>query len=294
MHFSAHVLFFINSSAKVLWRFLPLDRRIRLAIWIDKYEFFPGIHNLSMALIRDWAQIDSDAYHRFLWNNHLGYARMYENARARDGEFCIENFSLTKKMLFADLSEFLLCQSGTSGQHETIESILEVGCSSGYLLRFIETNLFPEARILEGIDIDKDALKKGTSYLNGHSSKIRLSYSDMECLDQFFGEIKFDLILCAGVLMYLQEKAAANVIQMMLKHCKSLIVLAGLAHPLVDNAELEHSETRSSDGAFIHNFDRMIKESGGIVVYRRWEGAKTYDSQSVYFVFCQPKKDRKK
>jgi SAM-dependent methyltransferase len=293
MHFSAQVLFLLNSSARVLRRFLPLDRRKRLAIRIDQYQFIPGIHNLSMALIRDWAQIDGNAYHRFLWNNHLGYARIYEKARALDHDFCIKNISLTKRMLFKDLSEFLR-QSGSSGQSETIESVLEVGCSSGYLLRFVETNLFPKAKILEGIDIDRYALKKGISYLNAYSSKIRLSYSDLGHLDQFFGEIKFDLILCAGVLMYIQEKAAANAIQMMLKHCKSLVILAGLAHPLVDNAELEHSETRLSDNTFIHNFDRMVKESGGIVVYRRWEGPKTYDSQSVYFVFCQPKERQRK
>ena len=89
--------------------------------------------------------------------------------------------------------------------------------------------------------------------------------------------------------MYLREQAAANVVRLMLKHCRYLVVLAGLAHPKFDNDKLEESETRSSDGTFIHNFDRMVKNSGGTVVYRRWEGAKTYDSQSVYFVFCMPK-----
>jgi len=90
------------------------------------------------------------------------------------------------------------------------------------------------------------------------------------------------------VLMYLHERAAADVVQSMLTHCRGLVAITGLAHPVVDNAELKHSEPRMSDGALIHNIDEMVEKAGGTIVYRRWEGQKTFDGQTVYFIFCRP------
>ena len=163
--FSEQALRFFNSSVRILWRLLSLERRKRLAVWIDKHGKVQVTHNLSMALIRNWAKKDVDAYHRFLWSNHLGYASIYEKTRSRNGELCIENFSLTKRMLFEDLSYFLLHEGRFIGQNNDINKVLEVGCSSGYLLRYVETDLFPNAEILEGIDIDKMLSEKETRTL---------------------------------------------------------------------------------------------------------------------------------
>ena len=88
--------------------------------------------------------------------------------------------------------------------------------------------------------------------------------------------------------MYLRERAAADVVRSMLNHCSGLVAITGLAHPIVDNAELKYSEPRMSDGALIHNIDAMVEKAGGTIVYRRWEGSKTFDGQTVYFVFCRP------
>jgi len=270
---------------KGFWALLPLDTRKQLAVWTDQQSWMPGCHSLSMAMVRDWAEKDVDAFHRFLWAHHLGYAKFYEEVN----DFGIETLPLTRRMLFENLKECLLLQSRLLTRAIDVKSIFEVGCSAGYLLRFMETDLFPEAKTLEGIDIDEYALEKGKAYFRAHASKITLIHADMADLDRVMDERKYDLILCAGVLMYLHERAAADVVQSMLNHCSGLVAIAGLAHPVVDNAELKYSELRMSDGALIHNIDAMVEKAGGTIVYRRWEGSKTFDGQTVYFVFCRPR-----
>ena len=59
-------------------RSLPLGLRKQLAILTDRQKWIPNCHVLSMAMIRDWAAKDVDAFHRFLWAHHLGYAKFYE------------------------------------------------------------------------------------------------------------------------------------------------------------------------------------------------------------------------
>lgn len=269
---------------KGFWAVLPLDTRKQLAVWMDQQSWIPGCHNLSMAMILDWAGKNVDAFHRFLWSHHLGYAKFYEEAN----EFGADNILRTRAMLFEDLRDCLLLQNIDPGRD--VKSIFEVGCSAGYLLRFMETTLFPATTTLEGIDIDEYAIEKGKAYLRACASKIRLVCADMADLDHVMDERKYDVILCAGVLMYLHESAAADVVRSMLNHCSGLVAIANPAHPIVDNANLKHSEPRS-DGALIHNIDAMVERVGGTVVYRRWEGSKTFDGQTVYFIFCRPQRN---
>lgn len=113
---------------------------------------------------------------------------------------------------------------------------------------------------------------------------------DMTDLDRVMGKRKYDLILCAGILMYVRERAAFDVIRSMLNHCNGLVAIANPAHPSVHNAKLKHSEPRS-DGALIHNIDAMAEWAGGTIVCRRWEGSKMFDGQTVYFVFCRPQRN---
>jgi SAM-dependent methyltransferase len=269
---------------KLLTTGLPLGIRKQLAILIDRQAWIPNRHVLSMAMIRDWAGKDVDAFHRFLWAHHLGYAKFYEGVH----KFGAENLILTRRMLFEDLMKCLPAQGTPLSDARSIRSIFDVGCSAGYLLRYMETDLFPAAATFEGIDIDGYAVEMGEAYLRAHASKVRLAHTDMADLDHVMDGRKFDLILCAGVLMYLHEDAAANVVRSMLTHCSGLVAIAGLAHPVMDNAELKCSESRMSDGSLIHNIDGMVDKAGGTIVYRRWEGAKDFDGQTVYFVFCRP------
>ena len=128
--FSANILKILNSSVVILWQLLPLDKRKGLAIWIDQHGKVSWFHHLSMAIIRDWAQIDVNAYHHFLWSNHMGYANLYEKAHTQG--FSIEYLPRTKSMLFEDLDEFLTRERKSNGRRINIKSVLEVGCSSGY------------------------------------------------------------------------------------------------------------------------------------------------------------------
>jgi SAM-dependent methyltransferase len=267
---------------KLISPFFSLSIRKKFAVNMDKMRWFPFHHTLSMAVIRDWAEKDANEFHRFLWSNHLGYAGYYEAKHS----FGSQNLVLTRRMLFEDLMTFLSMKSKSQQMPLKINSIFEVGCSSGYMLRYFETDLFPEATALEGLDIDKIAIDTGRKYLKERHSKIRLINSDISNLDTVIGNRKFDLILCAGVLLYLPEEAAKSVVSSMLRHCSKILAIKELAHPDVDNSKLEHSEFRSTDKTFIHNIDKMVKESGGRVLFRRWEGSKMYEGQTVYFVFC--------
>ena len=70
-------------------------------------------------------------------------------------------------MLFEDLRKYLLLQGTFAFGARSIKSIFDVGCSAGYLLRFMETELFPGATTLEGNDIDEYALANGRGLPSG-------------------------------------------------------------------------------------------------------------------------------
>jgi 2-polyprenyl-3-methyl-5-hydroxy-6-metoxy-1,4-benzoquinol methylase len=266
-------------SVRVLF---PLEARKKMSIWMDQQKWVPNHLSLAWGLIRDWGDKDAETFHRYLWSHHLLYAKAYE----RKNDFEPEHLRLTSKMLFQDLKEYMV-QNGIDPSGD-VKSVFDVGCSSGFMLRYMETSLFPSAAILEGNDIDETAIEKGKAYFREHGSKIRLIKADMTELDRIMDGSRYDLIFCARVLVYLKELAATNVIRSMLNHCSGLVVIYAIAHPRVDNSNLRHSETRNFDGVFFHNVDAMVKNAGGKTVYRRWEGSKTYNDQTVYFVFCKP------
>ena len=108
----------------------------------------------------------------------------------------------------------------------------------------------------------------------------------MGSIGQILGKKTYDIILCTGVLMYLDEKEAGLVVENMLKHCGGMLALSGLASPDVDNSHLERSQVRIMDGSFVHNIDRFVQKSGGYVFARRWEGKRTIEDQTIYFVFA--------
>ncbi len=266
---------------KTFTKVLPVSSRKALAVWADRQTWLPGNHELPLIMLRDLAEKDADAFHRFLWSHHLVYARWYEEKN----EFGAENLRLIRRMMFQDLKDYLL--KNDMNLFRNVKSVFDVGCSSGFLLRFVETDFFPNATKLEGNDIDVPAIERGKKFLSEHASKVRLFNADMANLDSIMNGSKYDIILCVGVLVYLQEPAATLVIRSMLNHCGGLVVILAIAHPAIDNSELKHSETRNLDGIFLHNIDAMVKSAGGKVVYRRWD-PKLYDNQNIYFVFCKP------
>ena len=161
----------------------------------------------------------------------------------------------------------------------------------GYLLRYLELNVFPAATVLEGSDIDEYATRVGAEHLAREGSRVRLRRGDMLHLQPLMAGRRFDVILCAGVLMYLPEADAARVVETVLRHSAGVVAFAGLAHPSRDNATLSASEVRARDGSFIHNLDAFVEATGGRVIRRRWEGAHTVRGNTIYFVFCVPASD---
>ncbi len=261
---------------------LPLPVRKYLSIWVNKQKWLDSDRRSwwSLELIRDLAEKNVNDYHKFLWSHHLSYAAPYEVATT----FGRENIKQSRLIFFSDLTKHLAEWSLQPGND--IVSVFEVGCSLGYQLRYLETDVFTAASTLEGVDIDAHAIQSGSDYLAQAGSKVRLWSADMEGLEHFLGDRRYDIMLCTGVLMYLKEEEASRVIDSMLRHTNIMLGFSGLAHPDIDNARLQNSVPRESDQSFIHNIDSMVRKSGGEIVARRWEGNKLVDGHTIYFVFA--------
>ena len=258
---------------------VPLDWRKRAAVWVGRQARIPNRHWHAANLVRDLGETDPDAYHRFLWSNHLAYAQSYEPEK----RFGPSNIRPERHLLFQNLREFL----GVEVADRDIRSMLEVGCSLGHLLQYVESQVFPTARVLEGLDIDEYAVRKGNLWLKARGSRARLIAADMAAMDAVLETDKvYDVVLCAGVLMYLREEQAACVVQSMLRRAGRLLVLSGLAHPHQDNSKLVRSEPRARDGAFIHNLDAMVTRAGGSILFRRWDALAAPGCNTPYFLFC--------
>ena len=273
----------IKQKIKKLMRTaLPLSLRKYLCVMISRQKWIEGSAQYwwTRELLRDFAERDSSGYHRYLWSNHLGYAESYDI----DKRFGEENIKESRKIFFTDLGKHFF-EKGINPQKD-IKSVLEVGCSLGYQLRYLETVLFTGASELDGIDIDGQAIESGSRYLKHCNSRIRLRCSDMGNIDKSLGDKVYDIILCTGVLMYLEEREAARVVKDMLKHSRHVLILSGPACRDLDNRHLEYSVIRKRDGSFIHNLDSMVEKAGGKVSYRRWEGNRVIDGHTIYLVFA--------
>ena len=267
-------------SKRLIRALMPIALRKRVALVIQRQPWIsaPRRRWWSVELVRDLAENDLDAFHRFLWANHLGYADTYEVAQ----RFGPDNMRESRRMFFADLRAHL------GEQAARIRSVLEVGCSLGYQLRHLETEVFPSATELEGIDIDEHAIAAGAAYLRAVGSKVSVKTADIDDVEGIAGRKRYDLVICTGVLMYLNEERAARAVVHLLRRTKGMLALAGLAHPTTDNGRLDRSEMRDRDMTFIHNLDRMITEAGGRIVWRQWEGSRIVDGNTIYFLFARP------
>lgn len=283
MRFRMGMLIRVRYKLKELVRhLLPLRGRKLMCLVLNRLTFVSENVRCwwTKELLRDFRSSDANAYHRFLWTHHLDYALTYSAAK----RFGSENLPKSRQMFFADLQQSL---GRLRIRNQDISSILEVGCSLGYQLRYVETELFPYAADLVGNDIDAHAIKNGARHLADIESRVRLIHGDMVQLDRLFQSRRFDLVFSTGVLMYLCQSDAAEVIANMLKHTEKLLAVSGPAHPEMDNEKLRESTPRPQDGSFIHNFDYMIKAAGGEIVGRRWEGKTIVEGHSLYWVLAR-------
>jgi SAM-dependent methyltransferase len=267
--------------ARVIGIALPLSARKAL-VACGICRSLPGGFEFSMGILDDLRQRDPDTLHRFLWSNHLAYAASYEIPK----RFGASNLNPSRRILFAEMETYL--NSLGVEPHLDVASAFEVGCSMGYLLRHLEVEVCPSAEILHGLDIDAYAVDAGAAHLRSLQSKVRLHTADLAATEQIMGKQIYDLVLCCGVLMYVNENTAEELVRTMLSHAGFLVGVICLAHPRGKHSALERSETRLPDGAFIHNVHRMIRRAGGRVVSSNHIESSISGSSPSHAILAEP------
>ncbi len=261
---------------------VPLERRKRLSIWVDRQSWVPARHRWSAALVRDVARSNPEAFHRFVWTNHIGPAKEYE----KTNPFDTRRLLAIHRMIFDDVIHELKIRN--LDPLKDIKSVCDVGCATGHLLRYMETQMFPSAERLVGIDIDAHAIMKGSSVLRKVGSKVNLICADIANLERYLADEQFDLIFCMGVLVCVSAELARKLVDLMLKHARLVVAFSGPANPAVHNARMPRSLLRRDGAGLIHNFDAMVKLAKGKVLFQRWEGARLVDGYSFYYVVASP------
>jgi SAM-dependent methyltransferase len=272
---------------RLIMSILPLDLRKQIAVWMNRQHWLPARDRWSIGIIRDLQASDPKAFHKFLWGNHIsGYAQWYDSEDLFDSNK-MNGSEHTCREFFKDLIAAI--KDIGFNPASDIRSVLEVGCSLGYTLRFIEKDIFANSDELIGIDIDGSAIEKGIRYLTSTGSKVRLIRGDMEELDRSVGERTFDFVFATGVLSYLDETDATRVVSEMLRRTNKVMALVGLCSKFIDNRELRQSKMSiDHNNQWVHNFDALVKKAGGKVVRRRWQESGELNNQTTYFVFAVP------
>jgi cyclopropane fatty-acyl-phospholipid synthase-like methyltransferase len=263
---------------------VPLATRMRMAAWVAGQRWLPVGDHIAMGLVRDLLRDDPKTFHKFAWANHfMGYARWYDS---EDELFDLDQMQPTRLEFFRDLTAVLQEQGVPPNE---VRSVLEVGCSLGYLLRYMEARVFPDCQDIVGIDIDEPGIEKGKRFLVREDSRVSLIAGDMEQLEGLIGPRQFDVVFAAGVLSYLNEEDAARMVRQMLARTTKVLALVGLACADRNNNQLTRSEISPGHaGQWIHNFEALVKRAGGRVTQSRWEGGKQYNFQTICFVFAVP------
>lgn len=275
---------FVGRAVVIL---LPLSARKAAILWLGKRRY-PRTYRLSFLFLRDLARKSPSEFHKFLWSNHLGHAETYEiERRYADPE-------PTRRILFQEICAHL--RSRGIIPERDVKSVFDAGCSLGHVLRFAETDVFPSATILTGVDVDSYAVSAGSAHLRQLGSKVQLNSADLSLLEESMNTQAYDVIICFGVLMYLDRPAAAHSVKTMLQHCGMLLALSSWPHPVADNSQLSESVEASRlvrhardamDGVILHNLDAMVQQAGGRVVSRRWTGSELVGGDKpLYFVLA--------
>ena len=271
----------IRSAAAILGRILPL--RMRQALVVSRAgKAGRGGLEFALGMLDDLRRRDALAFHRFLWSNHLAYAATYEV----DQRFGDENLNPSRRILVQNIGSYLRSR-GVDPASE-IRSVLDIGCSMGYLLRHVEVGLCPSAQVLHGLDIDEYAIQAGTAHLSSLQSRVQLRVGDMADAGRFADGRSYDLILCCGVLMYSDEETAYEVVRSMLSMAGRLVGIISLADASESNRPVRKSTPRSSDGAFIHDVRGMIHRAGGKVVGSRRIETEISGSSPSFAILAEP------
>lgn len=271
----------IRQAAGLLRWLLPLKVRKAIVIRLGRQKL-PWGSDFSIGILGDLRRRDPETLHRFLWSNHLAYAARYEVQH----KFAPEQINPTRRILFRQILEYNKARA--LDPQEQIGSVFDVGCSLGYLLRHLEVNVFPSAWALTGVDIDRYAVQAGMAHLQSVKSKVRLFEADLTKAGDLMQQQQYDLVLCCGVLMYVNEDTARSALQAIFTHCRRLVGLICLAGD--DRRRREAAAgVRASDGAYAHDMHRMIREAGGTLVSATWVDTATSGSSPSHVILAEPK-----
>ena len=270
-------------TAWTLSEMLPLSTRKAVVAFVGRQRPLPVSlrFEFAMGMLGDLHRGDPVALHRFLWSNHLAFAASYEVSR----RFGASNINPTRHALFRRINAQL--RSRGLDPSRDVRSVLEIGCSQGYLLRHLERSIFHSATILHGLDLDAYAIQTGSDHLNSLGSKVKLFEADMAETESTIGGQTYDVVLCCGVLMYVDESIAEKVVRIMFSRANRLVGLICLAYP----KETVHVQrgVRASDGAFVHRMHPMIRKAGGKVLSSHWIGTETSGSSPSHVIVAEPK-----
>lgn len=259
---------------------VPLESRKRFVVAMAD-RGLPGQITIGIELLRDLADDDPVGFHQFLWANHLAYASKYGEER-----LAVESLEEDRRIMFDMLADEL--RSRGVDPAIGVSSVLDAGCSSGFMLRVVEVTEFPSATELVGIDIDRQAIEMGREHLREVGSRIELIEARMEDLEQVLDGRRFDISTCCGALMYLDAERAALTVAGLLNSTDQVVGLMARSHPLMDNRGLAASEMRSLDETWIHNVDEMVEAAGGRVVGRQWTPPAHAQERGLYIVLAAP------
>src|SRR5262249_47033769 len=106
----------------------------------------------------------------------------------------------------------------------------------------------------------------------------------MESAEHILGRWKYDLVLCCGVLMYVNERIAENVVRAMFAGAARLVGLICLAPP-----QDGWSGVREHDGAYIHDVDQMIRRAGGGVISLDCVDTNISGSSPSHVILAEPR-----
>lgn len=271
----------IRNTANLIGRTLPLSVR-KIIVRSRTCRNSKAGASFAIGMLDDLRRGNPDALHRFLWSNHLAYAASYEVSR----RFGPSNLNASRRILFDEMRSYLLAQGFDPCKQ--IRSVFEIGCSMGYLLRHLEVAAFPSANVLHGIDIDEYAVTAGMAHLSSLKSKVRLSVADMSATGRVIGDRTYDVILCCGVLMYVNEHTAGEIVRLMCSRANCLVGIICLANPEGRRTAPSRSAQRSSDGAFIHDVSQMVRHAAGKIVCSRFIGTDISGSSPSYAILAAP------
>src|SRR3569833_2907179 len=115
---------------------VPLPVRKGLVLGLEHVPLVPYSYSRPISLLEDLAEQTPTEFHRFLWAHHLAYAETYTVGQRFGGD----QLQPTRLML-TDMILETLAGLGLDPASD-VNSVFDVGCSLGYLLRYFETDVF--------------------------------------------------------------------------------------------------------------------------------------------------------